>query len=937
MSWVALVLGCLLMESVQGTGGPASAPAAPRLLRGEEAIRALGPRLPSVARALRRTPDQLTLQFRIDPTLAVEPGGRLLHTDSAPEGLLPPSIGSDTSSPAPLEDTFRLHSRPGSPRILYLDFDGHFISGTVWNAYYFSGQDLLAPPFDIDGQPESFSDEERRRIQEIWSRVAEDYAPFDVDVTTELSSEDQIHRVDALDSEFGTRVLVSPIASYFGDFGGMAWVGVYSSVGAGHFFFQPALVFPERLNGASPKYVAESVSHEAGHTLGLSHDGTSAETYYRGHGSGETAWTPIMGSAYYRNLSQWSRGEYPGANNQEDDLAVIQSNGLSLRPDDHGNDAASATRLPSGGRLDVDGVLETGSDVDVFVFNAEAGFLRISVLPVKLGPNVDLHAELRDSSGILILADNPSESLGASVALTVPAGTYSLSVRGAGKPAEGGHPGYSSYGSTGFYFIRGTTGGAPPTPPVAFTQNLRTEEDTAAMITLSGSDADGAVLAYTVVTSPKLGVLIGTPPHLTYSPAANANGTDTFSFKAANGVGDSEEAWVTIEIVPVNDAPVATAQVVMTDEDTVVPIRLSGTDPEAADLSYTVVRPPAKGVLSGTAPDLIYTPNANEIGIDSFSFRVGDGSADSAEAEVTIEIRPVNDIPVAEGWMASTEEDRPVRIRLLGRDVDGAELTYAILEMPTRGVLTGVPPELTYTPNPDATGTDTFTYRVSDGVVDSPEATVTIEIAPVNDAPVARMTLTPQSGEAPLSVLFDGVGSFDVEGPVAGVAWDFGDGSAGSDAVARHTYKEPGTYGVTLTVTDDQGHVGIARGVIEVAPNPSQVLSVREIDLSILPGTRGNSVVAAVRVTDGAGLIQMGVTVAGTFSGRNPRTILATTDANGVAVLTSNARKVPGLTVFRLGALLKKGFVHDSAFDAVVESSILIPVWERGAELGLRD
>ena len=863
--------------------------------------------------------------------------GRLLHSDPAPQGLLPPYAGSGTGSPVPLEDTFRLHSRPGSPRILYLDFDGHFISGTIWNAYYFSGQDLLAPPFDIDGQSESFSDEERRRIQEIWSRVAEDYAPFDVDVTTELSSEDQIHRVDASDPEFGTRVLVSPIASYFGDYGGMAWVGVYSSVGAGHSYFQPALVFPERLNGASPKYVAESVSHEAGHTLGLSHDGTSAETYYKGYGSGDTAWTPIMGSAYYRNLSQWSRGEYPGANNQEDDLAVIQSNGLSLRPDDHGNDAASATRLPSGGRLDVDGVLETGSDVDVFVFDAESGFLRISVLPVKLGPNVDLHAELRDSSGTLILADNPSESLGASVALTVPAGTYSLSVRGAGKPAEGGHPGYSSYGSTGFYFIRGTTGGPVPTPPVAFSQNLRTDEDTATTITLSGSDAEGAVLAYTVVTPPKQGVLSGTPPRLTYSPAANANGTDTFSFKAVNGVGDSEEAWVTIEIVPVNDAPVATAQVVMTDEDAAVPIQLSGTDPEAAELSYTVVRPPAKGLLSGTAPDLIYTPNPNETGIDSFSFRVGDGSADSAEVEVTIEIRPVNDIPVAEGRRVTTGEDHPVGVRLSGWDVDGAELTYAILAAPTRGVLTGAPPDLTYTPSPDATGTDTFTYRVSDGVADSPEAMVTIEITPVNDAPVARMTLTPQSGEAPLSVLFDGAGSSDVEGPVAGVAWDFGDGSAGADAVARHIYTEPGTYGVTLTVRDDQGGVGMTRGVIEVAPNPSQVLSVRAIDLSILPGIRGNSVVAAVRVTDRTGLIQPGVTVAGTFSGRISRTILATTDADGVAVLTSGVRKLPGLMVFRLGALSKKGFVHDAAFDAVFESSITVPIWERGAELGVRD
>ncbi len=913
------------------------APAAPRLLGGEEAIRALGSRLPAVARAHRRSPDQLALQFRVDPTLSVDPSGRLLYSDPAPQGLLPPSAGSGGSSPVPLEDTFRLHSRPGSQRIVYLDFDGHFISGTIWNTYYFSGHDLLAPPFDLDGRPDSFSDEERRRIQEIWSRVAEDYAPFDVDVTTELASEDQIHRVDASDTEFGTRVLVSPLASYFGDYGGMAWVGVFSASGVTHSYYQPALVFPERLNGAAPKYVADSVSHEAGHTLGLSHDGTAWETYHEGHGTGETGWAPIMGAAYYRNLSQWSRGEYPGANNKEDDFAVMQNHGLSLRPDDHGNEAASGTRLPGGGRLDAEGVLESGSDVDVFVFDVAAGFLRISVLPVQHGPNVDLMAELRDALGSLVAADNPLDSLGASFALQVPAGTYSMSVRGVGREATGAHLGYSSYGAVGHYFIRGSSGGASPSPPVAVSQNLRTDEDTAVAVTLSASDPDNSVLDYRVVALPRWGGLSGSPPHLVYSPNANATGTDTFSFKAANGVGESEETWITIEIVPVNDAPNGSSQIVATDEDTPIPIRLTGSDPEAAELVYTVVRPPTRGVLSGPPPDLTYTPNPNEAGIDTFTFRVGDGTAESEESEVTIEIRPVNDAPVAQVLAVSTEEERPVVLPLSGWDVEGGSLSYAVVQPPLRGVLTGAPPDLTYTPNPDVTGTDTFTFKVNDGDADSAEATVTIDISPVNDLPVAQMTLTPLSGEAPLLVVVDASGSSDVEGPIAGFAWEFGDGSTSTDPVGQHVYSEPGTYGVTLTVTDTHGAKGLARGVVEVAPNPSQLLCVRAIDLSIVPGIRGNAVVAAVRVTDRNGVVQSGVAVAGRFSGKIPRTVVARTDAEGVAMLTSSARRLPGPAVFRLEALSKKGFVHDPAFDSMVESAILIPIWDRGVELGSRD
>jgi hypothetical protein len=837
----------------------------------------------------------------------------------------------------PLEETFRLHSRPGSSRILYLDFDGHFISGTIWNAYYFSGRDLLAPPFDIDGHPESFSEEERRRIQEIWSRVAEDYAPFEVDVTTELSSEEQIHRTDAADAEFGTRVLISPIASYFGDYGGMAWVGVYSSSGTSHAYFQPALVFPERLNGASPKYVAESVSHEAGHTLGLSHDGTSWETYYEGYGSGETAWTPIMGTAYYRNLSQWSRGEYPGANNKEDDFAVMQNHGLSLRPDDHGNDPATATRLSSGARLDVDGLLETGSDVDVFLFDADSGFVRISVLPVRLGPNVDLVAELRDAAGTLVMADNPSESLGASLAVAVPAGTYSLTIRGAGKPADGTHLGYSNYGSAGHYFVRGATGGAPPTPPVAFAQSVRTNEDALATITLSGTDSEGAGLSYTVVTPPRRGSLSGTAPNLVYSPAADAAGTDSFSFKVTNGQQESEEAWVTIEIVPVNDVPIATPQTVVTEEDAAISIRLSGMDPEGSELAYAVVRLPGRGILSGTAPDLVYTPNAHETGIDTFTFRVGDGSVESTEAEVTIEIRPVNDIPEATSRTVRTEEDQPVGIQLVGHDVEGAALTYSVVTKPMRGVLTGVPPDLTYMPDANAFGSDSFTYKVHDGTADSVEATVTIEITPVNDVPESRMTITPKTGEAPLSVAFDGSGSSDLEGPIQGITWDFGDGTTGGEAVVHHTYTEPGTYGITLTVTDPQGVTGISRGVVEVSPNPSQWLCVRSIHLEIVPGTRGNSVAAAVQVTDRNGAAQSGVTVAGTFSGRIARTMVAKTDASGVAILTSSPRKLPGVTFFRVGALSKKGFVHDPALDTTPQQSIPVPIWDLGLELRVRD
>ncbi|MEN9735053.1 MAG: hypothetical protein RLZ45_3048, partial [Verrucomicrobiota bacterium] len=249
----------------------------------------------------------------------------------------------------------------------------------------------------------------------------------------------------------------------------------------------------------------------------------------------------------------------------------------------------------------------------------------------------------------------------------------------------------------------------------------------------------------------------GTAPNLVYSPAADAAGTDSFSFKVTNGQQESEEAWVTIEIVPVNDVPIATPQTVVTEEDAAISIRLSGMDPEGSELAYAVVRLPGRGILSGTAPDLVYTPNAHETGIDTFTFRVGDGSVESTEAEVTIEIRPVNDIPEATSRTVRTEEDQPVGIQLVGHDVEGAALTYSVVTKPMRGVLTGVPPDLTYMPDANAFGSDSFTYKVHDDNADSAESIVTIEISPVNDVPIATPQTVVTEEDAAISIRLSGM------------------------------------------------------------------------------------------------------------------------------------------------------------------------------------
>lgn len=384
-----------------------------------------------------------------------------------------------------LLDTFKLHSNPLASKSIYLDFDGYLIAaGSAWSTNYNGGKAINAPAWSIDADPTSFNDAERAVIQGIWQRVAEDYAPFNIDVTTEFLGEDYLTRSSSSDQIYGTRALISPISSYFGSYGGIAYVNVFGYVGD---TYKPALIFPENLGPNGEKYIAEAISHEVGHNLGLSHDGTSSQGYYTGQGSGETGWAPIMGVGYYQPLSQWSQGEYADANQKQDDLAIISgsTNGFGYRTDAAGNNALSAASLGVAGAnatnsslVDVFqfGIIETRGDLDWYGFstgvgaisfsvgaitqsfiNSPSGYLSSYVTAPAGSTNLDIWAGLYATNGTTLLSSwNPLNELGASFSYNITiAGTYYLAIDGVGK----GDPlttGYSDYGSLGQYLISGT-------------------------------------------------------------------------------------------------------------------------------------------------------------------------------------------------------------------------------------------------------------------------------------------------------------------------------------------------------------------------------------------------------------------------------------------------------------------------------------------------
>ena len=402
-----------------------------------------------------------------------------VFTDLSPKSTV-------TAQPqASLADTFFLHNRLGATKTIYLDFNSHITADSVWNKQNNNGNPFTTPAYDTDGNIK-FSEQELAAIQEIWARVVEDFSPFDVDVTTQEPPESDLVNSKNGDNRWGIRVVIGGNGDWYKMVGGVAYISSFDDL-----FDKvdiPAFVFSNNLS--SVKSVANAISHEVGHSLGLHHDGRTSpkEEYFGGHGDGVTNWGPIMGSVSFREVTQWSRGEYAYASNTQDDLKIITTNnGFGFRQDDVGNSLNTAYFL---GNLSKDttvfnGIIENGEDADSFSFNA-SGKIKVTVSQTALGANLDIQAEIYSSSGQLVSSANPADTLGASLELSVAPGTYYLIVRGAGlgDPATNG---YSRYASIGQYKVglvaSGNSGGAPSAPT-----NLQTKDASSNQVELTWKD-----------------------------------------------------------------------------------------------------------------------------------------------------------------------------------------------------------------------------------------------------------------------------------------------------------------------------------------------------------------------------------------------------------------------------------------------------------------
>lgn len=391
--------------------------------------------------------------------------------------------------------------------------------------------------------------------------------------------------------------------------------------------------------------------------------------------------------------------------------------------------------------------------------------------------------------------------------------------------------------------------------PVAADQVATTDEDTVKSGQVSATDADGDRLSYVLVSGPAHGTLVLAPDGtFTYTPAANYNGPDSFTFKANDGSLDSNTATVSISITAVNDAPVAAGFQFGTDEDTPLNETLRASDVDGDSLTYIIVSQPAQGsvqITNTSTGAFTYTPPLNFNGTVSFTFKVNDGTVDSNVATVFVTVRPVNDAPVAQNLGVSTDEDTALTGQVVATDVDGPALTYLLVSGPAHGTLTlNADGSFTYTPAADYNGPDSFTFKASDGSLASNVATVSITVTPVNDPPVAsgQNLSTPEDTD-----LLGTLSAIDVDGDTLSYAVQAppAHGTLALNAGGSFTYTPALNYNgpdsFTFKVSDGNGGTDTATVGITVTPvNDPPVAQNQSVSTKVNAAVTGQAIATDV-------------------------------------------------------------------------------------------
>lgn len=310
-------------------------------------------------------------------------------------------------------------------------------------------------------------------------------------------------------------------------------------------------------------------------------------------------------------------------------------------------------------------------------------------------------------------------------------------------------------------------------PPGTADQTANTTEDNAVVITLQALQSNSNTLTFSTVNGPTSGSLGSVSSAscsggtctatVTYTPAADFNGSDSFTFRASDGATNSNTSTVSISISPVNDNPDAVDDAPTVAEDSggnVVTVLGNDTDVDADSLTVSAVTQGANGSVTNNTNSVTYTPNANFFGSDSFTYTISDGHGGNDTATVNVTVTNVQDAPDAVDDAATIVEDsgaNAIDVRANDTDVDGDTLSVSSVTQGAHGsvAITGGGTGVSYTPAADYFGSDSFTYTIADGHGGFDTATVSITVTNVNDAPVLTSSVAMSLISATNSNLFN--------------------------------------------------------------------------------------------------------------------------------------------------------------------------------------
>ena len=349
----------------------------------------------------------------------------------------------------------------------------------------------------------------------------------------------------------------------------------------------------------------------------------------------------------------------------------------------------------------------------------------------------------------------------------------------------------------------------------------------------NATDADGDPLTVTIDTQGTNGLAsVNSDGTITYTHDGSETTSDSYTYTISDGNGGSDSGVVFITVTPVNDAPVANDDSATTMEggSITTDVLLNDMDAEMATLTVTGATPGNNGFTSVNSDGTItYTHDGSETTSDSYSYTISDGNGGSDSGVVSITVTPVNDAPVAYDDSATTSEDTAVTVAVSANDtaVNGLVVptSAAVLNSPSNGSLVNNGDgTITYTPNPNFNGTDTFSYTIADddGATDS--AIVSITVTPVNDAPVVTGNpdaTTDEGGSVTTDVLSNAT---DADGDPLTVTVDTqgtnGLASVNSDGTITYTHDGSETTSDSYTYTISDGNGGSDSGVVFITVTP---------------------------------------------------------------------------------------------------------------------